>query len=319
MEILIMSIYTFFCWLVFKVFKVPTNKWTLTTAVLGGAILISSVILMMNYNHPFTSNARSYFVSTPIITNVNSQVSSVKVREQQHVKKGDTLFTLDSTVFISRYRTLIASRKLAQTRLNESKQLARARAGSTYDVERYQAEIESINAQLIEARYNIKECTITAPADGLISQTRLREGMRAVIFPLAPLMTFVDTKENYIIAAMPQNPMQQLKVGDEAEMIFDAIPGVLVKGEVVSIGEVIQQGELQASGKLINLDTPGAGHLQGSIPIRIKITSDVSEYFIPGGAKCQVAIYSDYMHHVKIVRKMLLRMKGWTNYVFGEH
>lgn len=314
-----MSIYSFFCWLVFKVFKVPVNKWTLTTAVLGGGVLIISVVLLMNYNHPYTSNARSYFVSTPIVTNVNSQVTSVKVKTQQHVKKGDTLFTLDSTVFVSRYKTLQAARRLAQTRLKQSQKLAKVGAGSTYDIQSYQAEIASYNAQLIEAEYNVRECVVKAPGDGLISQTRLREGMRAVMYPLAPLMTFVDTSEYYVIAAIPQNPMQQLEVGNDAELIFDAIPGVLLKGEVVSIGEVIQQGELQASGKLINLDTPGAGYLQGSVPVRIKITSDISEYFIPGGAKCQAAIYSDHVHHVRIVRKMLLRMKGWTNYVFGEH
>lgn len=319
METLILATYSFFCWLIFKVFKVPVNKWTLTTAVLGGFFLIASVVIMMNYNHPYTSNARTYFVSTPIITNVNSEVTSVNVKEQEHVKKGDTLFTLDSTVFASRYRTLLASRKLARTRLKQSQQLARARAGSAYDVERYTAEIESYNAQLIEAKYNLDECIVTAPADGLIAQARLRPGMRAVQFPLAPLMTLVDTNEYYVIAAIPQNPIQRLKVGNEAEVIFDALPGKIIKGEVMKIGEVLQQGELQASGRMVNLDTPGAGHLQGSVPIRIKLTSDVSEYFIPGGAKCQVAIYSDYMHHVTPVRKMLLRMKGWMNYLFGEH
>lgn len=318
METLILATYSFFCWLVFKVFKVPVNKWTLTTAVMGGAVLIISVVLMMNYNHPFTSNARTYFVSTPMIANVNSQVTTVNVKEQQHVKKGDTLYTLDSTLYVSRYKTLLASRKLASTRLRESQALARARAGSTYDVERYQAEVESFNAQLIEARWNINECVVTAPADGLITQVRLRPGMRSTNFPLRPLMTFVDTEKYYVVAGLPQNPMQRVKVGDDAELIFDAIPGALIKGKVASIGEALFQGEVQANGTLINLDTP-QGHIQGSVPVYIEITSDMSEYFVPGGAKCQVAVYTQYMHHVAVVRKMLLRMKGWTNFVFGEH
>lgn len=318
MEALILATYSFFCWLIFKVFKIPVNKWTLTTAVLGGIILIVSAVLMMNYNHPYTSNARTYFVSTPMIASVNSKVTTVPVKEQQHVKKGDTLYTLDSTLFVSRYRTLIAGRKLAQTRLNESRRLARARAGSQYDVEKYQAEVESFNAQLIEARWNIDECVITAPGDGLITQVRLRPGMRSTNFPLRPLMTFIDTKKYFVVAGFPQNPMQRVAIGDEAELIFDAIPGALIKGKVARIGEALFQGEVQANGTLINLDTP-QGHVQGSVPIYIEITDDMSEYFLPGGAKCQVAVYTKYMHHVAVIRKMLLRMKGWTNFVFGEH
>ena len=311
-----MAIYSFFCWLTFKVFKVPINKWSLTTAVLGGAVLIMSMVLLMNYNHPYTSNARSYFVSTPIITNVSSQVTEIYVKEKTHVKKGDTLFILDNTVFKSKVSVLYADLSLARTRLNQSRRLLKARAGSAYDVQLYEAEINQINAKLIEAQWRVNECVVTAPTDGLITQTRLRVGMRAVEFPLKPLMSFVSTDKKYIIAALPQNPMQRIAIGNEAEIIFDAVPGEIIKGEIINIGEVIVQGELQASGTLYNFDQVS---VQGSIPVLVEITSDVSGFFIPGGAKAQVAIYSDHMEPVKIIRRMLLRMKGWLNYVFGEH
>lgn len=98
MDLLILLLYSLFCWTIFKVFKVPINKWTLTTALLGGVIFIVSIMLLMNYNHPYTSNSRTYFVSTPIITNVSSEVKSVNTETQSMVKKGDTLFTLDDAV-----------------------------------------------------------------------------------------------------------------------------------------------------------------------------------------------------------------------------
>lgn len=42
------------------------------------------------------------------------------------------------------------------------------------------------------------------------------------------------------------------------------------------------------------------GHVpQGSIPILVVLTDDVSEYRIPRGAKSQVAIYSDHMKPLK--------------------
>ena len=316
MELLMMATYSFLCWLTFKVFKVPVNKWSLTTAVMGGFVLIASMVFLMNYNHPYTSNARSYFVTTPIITNVSSVVTEVHIKEKSHVKKGDTLFILDNTIFKSKVSTLYADLNLARIRLNQSIKLYKARAGSSYDVDLYRAEVNKINAQLIDANWRVEQCIVTASSDGLITQQRLRVGMRAVEFPLRPLMSFVSTDKKYIVAALPQNPIQRIAIGNEAEIIFDAIPGVIIKGEIENIGEVISQGEVQVSGTLYNFDTHTP---QGSVPVLIKITSDVSSYFIPGGAKAQVAIYSDHMEPIKIIRRMLLRMKGWLNYVFGEH
>lgn len=346
MEILIIATYSSICWFIFKVFKVPVNKWTLTTAVLGGFLLIFSMIFLMNYNHPYTSNARRYFVSTPIITNVSGTVDSVYVRQQQNVKEGDTLFVLNSTnmkssvdnleaskvAFEAKIESYEASLELSKTRYRQSKELLRARAGSAYDVERYQAEINQgesdianvkaqiaqIDAQLQRAKFNLESCTVVAPSDGLVSQIRLRKGMRAVEFPLKPLMSFVSTDEFYVIAGLPQNPMQRVKVGDEVDIIFDAIPGTTIFGEVYQIGDVIYQGEVQASGTMYNLDTPMA-QIQGSVPVYIKITSDISGYYLPGGAKAQVAVYTEHMEPVKIIRKVLLRMKSWQNYFFGEH
>lgn len=55
MDLLLILTYTALCVAVFKVFKIPLNKWTVPTAVLGGVILIGTLILLMNYNHPLLS------------------------------------------------------------------------------------------------------------------------------------------------------------------------------------------------------------------------------------------------------------------------
>lgn len=317
MEILILTIYCTICWIIFKVFKVDVNKWTMTTAGLVGFLILFFTVLAMNYNHPYTSNARVYFVSTPIIPNVSSEVTHVHItKPNQKVAKGDTLFTMDSTLFVSRLKSLNASLELAKTRLAQSKKLANVRAGTKYDVEQWQAELSRLEAELIEAKYNVDECVVVAPSDGRIIQNRLRAGMRGVQFPLRPVMTFMDTEKQYIVGAFPQNPLQRLEVGNKAEVIFDAIPGRVFSAELVLMGDAIAQGEMQVQGNLYNFD---GKQYQGSVPLLVELTDDVEEYFIPGGAKAQMAVYSNYMHPVMIIRQMLLRMKGWLNYVFGEH
>ena len=40
---------------------------------------------------------------------------------------------------------------------------------------------------------------------------------------------------------------------------------------------------------------------------------------VPGGAYGQSAIYTEHLHHVAIMRKILLRMSAWMNYLFPFH
>ena len=41
METLMILTYTAFCYTIFKIFKIPLNKWTVPTAVLGGRSICS--------------------------------------------------------------------------------------------------------------------------------------------------------------------------------------------------------------------------------------------------------------------------------------
>ncbi len=85
--------------MVFKVFRIPLNKWTVPTAVLGGIALIGAVIFGMNYNFPYTDVGNQVFRTVPIVSQVRGRVQSVPVKPNQMLHKGDVLFTLDPTPF----------------------------------------------------------------------------------------------------------------------------------------------------------------------------------------------------------------------------
>ena len=80
MDLLLILTYTAICVAIFKIFKIPLNKWTVPTAVLGGIVLIGTLIFLMNYNHPYSEVSRSYFVSTPIVPAVSGLVVEVPVQ-----------------------------------------------------------------------------------------------------------------------------------------------------------------------------------------------------------------------------------------------
>lgn len=99
MTTLLCLIYAAICIVVFRFVRVPLTKWTVTTAVVGGVFLVGGIIVVMNYNHPFSGDGRIYFYATPISPAVNGQVVDVPVVANTPVKKGEILFKLDPRPF----------------------------------------------------------------------------------------------------------------------------------------------------------------------------------------------------------------------------
>ena len=94
MDLLIILTYVAIAWSIFKIFKIPVNKWTVPTAALGGVFIVSALILLMNYNHPYTFLAQKAVISIPITPQVTGVVDSVTDKANQRVKKGEVLFTI---------------------------------------------------------------------------------------------------------------------------------------------------------------------------------------------------------------------------------
>jgi multidrug resistance efflux pump len=375
MELLLILIYTAICVAVFKIFRIPVNKWTLPTAALGGIIMIGAILLVMNYNHPFSSSARIYFATTPIMPTVKGRVIEVPVTPNVPLKDGDVLFRIDPRPYqyvVDQKKALLAEAeqnvkqlkasadqaaanvekvkvqvKLAQDdyarqeQLFEKKVIAQAAldiatrntdaakqalAESEAASERarlaFESEISGVNttvarlrAELDQAQYDLDQTTVRAPGPGYVTQMALRPGMYTIPAPLRPVMVFVHTDDQQLAAGFQQNSLQRVRAGDEAEIAFDAIPGRVLKGKVKYVLDSIATGQLQATGVLQDM---GAQIPGGRAVAVIDIEDDTSGYNIPGGAAAQVAVYTPYTRHLALLRRVLLRMRSWENYVFLE-
>jgi len=319
MDLLLILTYSAFCVAIFKIFKIPLNKWSVPTAVLGGIFLIGSLILLMNYNHPYSEMARKYFVTTPIVPNVTGQVIEVPVQGNKLLAKGDVLFILDPVPFQNKINSLKARLVAAEADSQRAKTLFERKAGSKRDLDIAAAKSNDLKAQLAQANYQLAQTTVRAPSKGYVVQNALRPGMRAANLPLRPVMVFVSDEGHYTVGWFRQNSLLRLKIGDEAEVAFDGVPGTVFSGEVGMIFPALAEGQVQASGNLI---TPYMSPRSGRIPVLIKITDpryQALEKQIPGGAYAQMAIYSEHFSHVAVMRKILLRMSAWLNYLFPFH
>ncbi|KFC76995.1 HlyD family secretion protein [Buttiauxella agrestis] len=136
MELLLLLIYAAICICIFKLFKIPLNKWSVPTAILGGVILLSSLVLTMNYNHPYTERAQMLTVTVPIIPEVQGTVTRVTQDTNKMLKKGDFLFSIDPTPYQSKVDVIKGEIETAQ----QNVEVLKARlASQTADIEQYKA------------------------------------------------------------------------------------------------------------------------------------------------------------------------------------
>lgn len=378
MDLLIILTYVAIAWSIFKIFKIPVNKWTVPTAALGGIFLISALVLLMNYNHPYTSLAQKAVISIPVTPQVTGVVTEVTSKQNVLIKKGEMLFRLDQTRYETRVKRLQADLTTAVHNIQALKgQLSEAIANTTHvsaerdrlfqDYQRYlkgskakvnpfserdidnarqdflaqdalvkgslaqqeqiksqlgsmvggeQSQIVSLRAQLAEAEYNLAQTVIRAPSNGYVTQVLIRPGTYAAALPLRPVMIFIPEQKRQIVAQFRQNSLLRLKQGDEAEVVFNALPGQVFSGKLRQILPVVPGGTYQAQGTLQSLSL--ASESDGVLAV-IELDTNKDVDALPDGIFAQVAVYSDHFTHVSVMRKVLLRMTSWVHYLYLDH
>lgn len=319
MDILLVATYTAICVAIFKIFRIPLNKWTVPTAVLGGVVLIGALLLLMNYNHPYSEAARQYYRTTPIISLVRGRVIEVAIMANTPLKEGDVLFNIDPNPFEYNIQGMEARLVAARAEKAREEKLLTSGATSERDVEVATANVEDLEARLADARFDLEQTTVRAPTDGHVVQLILRPGMMALPLGSIPLMTFIHNEPERVIGWFRQNSVLRMKKGDEAEVAFDAVPGLVFKGEVDQVVPAIAEGQLQPSGTLLSYQKEG---VPGRAAVMVRITDPrYPEYQkqLPGGVFAQVALYTEHFHHLSVIRRVLLRMSAWMNYVFPMH
>jgi HlyD family secretion protein len=125
--------------------------------------------------------------------------------------------------------------KEAEERLLEVvEQLRRMKenAGSL-DVALRRKEVEVAQDKLAEAEDNLRNATIVAPFDGLVSATRVVKGQR-VLDSSSPIQ-LLDTSALAVVAQVTETDVAQVKQGQEANIRIKALPGTVLRGKLTSI------------------------------------------------------------------------------------
>ena len=288
----------------------PNSRFTWLTVAPYVLALLVFFFIPMQWGAP-KGDVRTLTYSVQVTPNVVGQVIEVPVEPNAPLRAGDVLFRLDPTPYQAALDSLTAKLELAEIRLDQTETLAARQAGSVYDVQAYQAEVDGLKAQIANAEYNLAETVVRAPSDGYVTNVALRPGARVSNFPFYQAMSFVDTSEVLLGAQIPQIYARHIEPGQEAEVTFKVRPGQTFGATVEAILPATAQGQVRLSGFAPEAQpaTPGPFF------VRLRMDDAVVAQNLPSGALGSVAIYTSEVEAAHIIRRVMIRMEAWMNYL----
>ena len=178
--------------------------------------------------------------------------------------------------------------------------------------------IKAAVAALDKAEFDLAMTTLYAPFRGGIESLRTDVGQFAPAGQ--PLMTFVSTRDVWVVANMRENNLGNIEVGDRAEVVLDVAPGHVFTARVSSISfGVTYDGAKRSPGEL-----PTAASQQGWLrdPQRFPVilhfdesqTEDVRGFCRVGG-QANVVVYTESHATLDAIGRFRIRLASWLSYV----
>lgn len=201
-----------------------------------------------------------------IYPQISGKITSVRVKEGEVVRKGQTLFVIDRVPYEAALRVAeanLAAAKVgvesAELEYNSTKELFENDVVSSYELQQSlnslhsaQATLAQMEAQQIDAANNLSYTEVTSPSNGVVGTIPYREGALVSASMATPLTTVSDNSEMYVYFSMDENSLlDMLQQYGSVEKALAQMPDVQLQlsngsiynhtGRVESISGVISQ------------------------------------------------------------------------------
>jgi multidrug resistance efflux pump len=173
--------------------------------------------------------------------------------------------------------------------------------------------VAEVRALLAAARYDLEQTTVRAPAAGQVAYLTLRPGQRVANLPLRSWIAFIDAEKSEVVMTVQQYALRHVKPNQPAEVTFKQYPGQVFKAKVQRIAYTSSSAQLSPSGQLAPTSQTEAAEPYGVV-LGIE-DPEFNRYLLAGGAKGSAAIYTNQMKATHVIRRVMIRMDAWLNYV----
>ncbi len=222
-----------------------------------------------------------------ISTRMMGYVTKIYVKPGDKVASGQLLVSISSDDILAKKAQIQAmiteaeaAAKNAQRDYERFKTLLNQNSVSDKELENVALQNTSMNAKVQIARQQMNEVNamlsytnIRAPFSGVVTQKMVDEGSMAN--PGMPILTIEQNGELQVIASIPENYIQYVKVGDVAKMELKSL-GASIDGKVSELSPSAFRTGGQYSMKLA-IDTKDKENIRPGMYVNILIPNKTSE------------------------------------------
>lgn len=170
--------------------------------------------------------------------------------------------------------------------------------------------VAQIEAQLRDAKWQLEQTTIRAPADGTAGTLALGVGDRAL--QARAVLSFIVEDDIAIVGMFAPNGFQTIKPGATVKLVLDDDPGRIHLAEIVEVPRGVGQGQIAVSGTLARVGSIGGA---GSYPARISIPSDVDRRDLRVGMPGTATVFAPNAGVIGIIMSILVWISSYTAYL----
>lgn len=266
------------------------------------AILAAIVLWRFYMLSPWTRDARIRADIVTIAPDVSGWVIQLNVKDNQQVKQGDVLMTIDKNRYQAAYEQARATAETKKHQMylkqNEAKRRillgakaisAELRENAQIEANIARAEYEESLAQLSLAKINLNRSVVKAPRSGQITNLQLVQGN--YIKEGQAAMAIVVKGSLYLQAYLEETKLPSVKIGMPAAIRLMS-GGKLLKGHVEGISSGITDRNATPDGQLLADVEPTYNwvRLAQRIPVRIEFDEIPEDLHLSAGMTASVRI-----------------------------
>ncbi|MDD2057850.1 HlyD family secretion protein [Pseudomonas sp. GD03860] len=254
---------------------------------------------------PWTRDAKIRADVVIIAPDVSGWVRELKVQDNQQVKAGDLLMSIDRDRFEAALEkaNAVAETRQHQLRLREheaSRRLAlgpqaisaELRENAQINAAVARGQLREAQAEVAEAAINLARSQVKAPRDGHITNLRLAEGN--FVNAGQPVMALIDDSTFYVQAYFEETKLPRIRVGDPVK-VWLMSAGEPMQGHVESISRGITDRNANPDSQLLAEVEPTFNwvRLAQRIPVRIKLDQIPEGMPLSAGMTASVQVRED--------------------------
>ncbi len=271
---------------------------------------LAVVVLWRLYDYytyaPQTRDGKIRADIVPLAADVSGRVEAVYVRDNQTVRKGDLLFSLDkerlknalaqSEAVLAHAKSALGAAERESDRYNKIEEgvvSKQEQDDRTSAAEQARANYEQAVADRDLAKLNLERSDVYSPVNGIVTNFSLRPGVYATTGQ--PVMTLVDTDSFYIVGYFEETKLKHIRMNMPASI---RVMGESqdIRGHVVGLAAGIADSEYQTESHTLLPDvnpTFSWVRLAQRIPTRIAIDKVPEGLTLVAGRTVSVTLQDD--------------------------